>query len=546
MSTITLSSSPPMRPLRMLLGVTALLTLVFEIALLSYGFDAQAVAEVADLSPWQQAFAYAGHVAKMGVLGLVVAFVLLKDRLVYYWRRLHDAIIGRRFLAFWLLNLCSYALLFALSGEIFDAQSTASELSSFAYIAWLVLAVATLIFSAVSVASPRLIGEFLRAEYVPLGIASVIALVVWVLSVESQNLWGPMAQWTFATSAFLLGLMSRQPLIVLPDEKTLGLGDFAVNVAPVCSGYEGIALITAFTALYLYVHRDDLRFPKALVLFPVGAIAIWFLNSVRIAVLVAIGHYWSPEVAVGGFHSQAGWISFIAASLLMLWLIGGVAFFQKSQRKPQTASLDVATGTLVPIIVLLAATLLTEALSADFSWLYPLRVVAVAIAIYFVQRHIKLHLGELSWVSLAVGILVAVLWVLMLSSDPVYNDEFSAALSNVPVFWSGAWLFFRFIGAAITVPIAEELAFRGYLLSRLSRTEVVINGRLRASLFAVIVSSVAFGVLHGAWLAGTVAGIAYAVVRLRSTAISDAVVAHAVTNAAIFAYVLATGDWFLL
>jgi CAAX prenyl protease-like protein len=62
---------------------------------------------------------------------------------------------------------------------------------------------------------------------------------------------------------------------------------------------------------------------------------------------------------------------------------------------------------------------------------------------------------------------------------------------------------------------------------------------------AVLVSSLLFGVLHGRWLAGFLAGLAYALLLSRRGRLSDAVWAHAITNALIAGYVLATRDWTL-
>ena len=59
-----------------------------------------------------------------------------------------------------------------------------------------------------------------------------------------------------------------------------------------------------------------------------------------------------------------------------------------------------------------------------------------------------------------------------------------------------------------------------------------------------VISSAAFGILHGErWLEGTIAGMLFALVlRLRGR-IGYAVIAHAVANALVAAWVLASGDW---
>ena len=59
-----------------------------------------------------------------------------------------------------------------------------------------------------------------------------------------------------------------------------------------------------------------------------------------------------------------------------------------------------------------------------------------------------------------------------------------------------------------------------------------------------LISSIAFGVLHGErWLAGTLAGMIYALVMMRRGRIGEAVVAHGITNLMLAAWVLSTGQW---
>jgi len=100
------------------------------------------------------------------------------------------------------------------------------------------------------------------------------------------------------------------------------------------------------------------------------------------------------------------------------------------------------------------------------------------------------------------------------------------------------------LGAVITVPIAEELAFRGFLLRRIASADFESVAWRAFSWAPFLISSVAFGLLHGdRWLAGILAGMVYAVAMLREGRIGEAVVAHAVTNGLLALYVLITGNW---
>jgi CAAX prenyl protease-like protein len=107
-----------------------------------------------------------------------------------------------------------------------------------------------------------------------------------------------------------------------------------------------------------------------------------------------------------------------------------------------------------------------------------------------------------------------------------------------------SWLVIRTLAAVIAVPIAEELAFRGFLIRRLSSADFESLNPRQYSYIAALISSVTFGLLNGdRWLAGTVGGLIYAVAFLRRGRIGDAVVAYATTNALLAPCVLVGGKW---
>jgi len=124
------------------------------------------------------------------------------------------------------------------------------------------------------------------------------------------------------------------------------------------------------------------------------------------------------------------------------------------------------------------------------------------------------------------------------------NGGWPTALQAMPLGWSAAWLLIRLAGYVVTVPIAEELAFRGFLTRRLIQADF---DRLPVGTFSWVsfcISSILFGALHGSfWLGGTLAGLLFGLALYRRRMLCDAVQAHATTNALIAVYVLITGHW---
>ena len=198
------------------------------------------------------------------------------------------------------------------------------------------------------------------------------------------------------------------------------------------------------------------------------------------------------------------------------------------------------------MLVLVAITMVTAALSEDFDALYPLRVVLVGGVLLLFRRTYAQWSWGWSWSAAGFGAAAFAIWMGLEFYRGVPNDSpMGLALRTLPTFWAGLWLAFRVVGSVVTVPLAEELGFRGYLLRRLVAADFRSVSPGQITWLAVIVSSALFGLLHGRWLAGMLAGLLYALALRHRGRVADAVLAHAVTNALIAAYVLTTGAWAL-
>jgi CAAX prenyl protease-like protein len=136
---------------------------------------------------------------------------------------------------------------------------------------------------------------------------------------------------------------------------------------------------------------------------------------------------------------------------------------------------------------------------------------------------------------------VFILWIAMDTGARHAAPSGLLAQSALP---RAVWISFRALAATTTVPLAEELAFRGFLLRRLVSADFEAVDFRRATYLSVAASSVLFGLMHGErWLAGAIAGVVYAIVTRRRQSIGNAVLAHAITNALIAVSVLAGGNW---
>ena len=365
----------------------------------------------------------------------------------------------------------------------------------------------------------------------------------------SRSLWRPMGRLTFSMVEGLLRLVASG-VTADPVKMIIGTGKFRVEIAEQCSGFEGAGLMLAFSVVWLCLFRRECRFPQALLLIPAGVIVIYLLNAVRIAALILIGSAGAPDIAVGGFHSQAGWIAFNVVALGFSVAARRMPYFTLNPPHAESSARSIENPTaayLVPFLMILGAGMVSGAMSGSFEWLYPLRFFAAAGALWmFRNRYSKLD-WRVGWLGPTIGVGVFLLWIGLdrLMGAPVAT-AMPAALGASSAVARITWISFRVLAATITVPIAEELAFRGFLLRRLISQDFESVAFTRFTWFALLVSSALFGALHGSlWFAGIVAGLLYSFAVIRRGRIGEAVAAHATTNGLLAVYVLVYGAWHL-
>ena len=179
--------------------------------------------------------------------------------------------------------------------------------------------------------------------------------------------------------------------------------------------------------------------------------------------------------------------------------------------------------------------------------LYPLQVGAVLLLLVVLWRQYdELHRFSLSipqvLLAAGVGAAVTVLWVLLdaswmiAGSGPGYDPRVDGRVD--PLLAA-----LRLGGAALVVPIMEELFWRSFLMRWIERTDFRRVDPARIGVKAFVIPTLLFGVEHHLWLAGVIAGAAYGLLYLRHRNLWSPVLGHAVTNGLLGIWVLATGDW---
>ncbi len=443
-------------------------------------------------------------------------------------------------------HTASFMLFIGLSWPVFGPAAGSSGLSPGWLAGWLTAGTVMLICLLCTIAPASIWLRLARREKAAAALAAIAGSAAWAGGQLTQELWSPLTEITLWCTYNLLSAVYAD-VYLDPTRAILGVNSFLVEIAPACSGLEGIALITVFVALYLWLFRKELRFPAALLLFPVGITIIWVTNILRIVILVSIGAFISPSIAIDGFHSQAGWIAFSIVAFGMIFLAHryflAIPAGMGTAHGQHPADTSSAPSLLMPLLALLASSMLVAASSSGFPYLYPVNVIVTAGVLWYFRSDYKLLMKKPSWHGVAIGIAVGVIWLLLVPDDESSGTTLTSTLANMPSWLSAGWIVFRILGSVFTVPIAEELAFRGYLLHKLVATDFENVKPGSFTWLSFLLSSVLFGLMHDSWLAGALAGAGFALALYRRGYLGDAIAAHMTSNALVAAAVLGAGRW---
>jgi uncharacterized protein len=156
--------------------------------------------------------------------------------------------------------------------------------------------------------------------------------------------------------------------------------------------------------------------------------------------------------------------------------------------------------------------------------------------------------------SILIGVAVFAIWVAPDRMAPWWhhlavfdNAVVGSPAGNTPPASKSdpVFLLFRIAISAIAVPILEELFWRGWLMRWIidpQNFEKVPLGTYATGAFWIV--AVLFASEHGSfWDVGLLAGIIYNWWMIRTRNLWDCILAHAVTNGILAAYVIVAGQW---
>lgn len=193
--------------------------------------------------------------------------------------------------------------------------------------------------------------------------------------------------------------------------------------------------------------------------------------------------------------------------------------------------------------------LLCNSVGVDVKWVYVVKIVTVlTLLLYFWRDYSELKLKpkvrDLAFAAIA-GLLVLWVWILpypawaTLGDDvhgfnPIQGQDSAAAI---------LWLSTRVLGAALIVPIMEELFWRSFVMRWVDNNNFLSISPDKVTTYALVISACLFAMEHQLWLAGLFAGIVYGLLYKIYKNLWVPIFAHAVTNGLLGIWIVITGNW---
>ena len=184
----------------------------------------------------------------------------------------------------------------------------------------------------------------------------------------------------------------------------------------------------------------------------------------------------------------------------------------------------------------------------DLRLLYAAKITVVA-GLLWLMRNVY---SELRWpagenfrtwiIAIIAGVVVFIAWINLTADWMVMGDSVGFDPRNHDEI---DWLLvtMRLIGAALVVPVMEELFWRSFLMRWITHPDFLTVSPAQIGLKAFCITAILFAVAHSLWLAGLFAGVIYNLLYMRSGTLWSPILAHAVTNGILGVWIVSTGNW---
>lgn len=199
-------------------------------------------------------------------------------------------------------------ILFFLIKNILSQYSSFSENFPLAISAHIIVfTIPTLIF--LGIFGFKFLKTIIANFYKELAASGLISLFFTLVLIKLISGWFILTSVILIITKFLLNLSSISATILPPT--TLLLDKISIDVGQTCSGIESIFLFSIFYLLISTFEWDNFNKMKVALLYIPSVIGLFFLNIVRVYLLIMVSLFVSPSFSLGTLHTNLGLIFFV-------------------------------------------------------------------------------------------------------------------------------------------------------------------------------------------------------------------------------------------
>ncbi len=210
----------------------------------------------------------------------------------------------------------SFVLLYYLIRYLDNSGLIRGYFSSFFSILFLLLSFSSLVLGIFGKKYLKRLFTALRTEIIA---ASLVSLLFYFILMEFQKKWLIFSGFVARALFLILDRFYQTELFMGSNGPSLLVDDFFINIGAPCSGIDSMLLFFVFSCAIFALDHKKLNKPLFFVFSIFGLAGIITINILRLFFLIMVGVHISEDLAVGLFHTNAGWVMFVGYFLFYYW-----------------------------------------------------------------------------------------------------------------------------------------------------------------------------------------------------------------------------------
>jgi exosortase/archaeosortase family protein len=185
---------------------------------------------------------------------------------------------------------------------------------------------------AIAVFSLKYLKDIYKELKTQIWITAILTIVAYFLLMLFQSLW-PYFSYTITRILYSMFNHFFPTYMELGQTPIMDVNGFVVSIGAPCSGIESLFLFAAFSIGIYALDHKRIKTTPFWVATAIGIVGIYFVNILRLFLLILTGIYISPDFAVGMFHTNVGWILFVIYFLIYYYIIRKFIYTKSTTKK---------------------------------------------------------------------------------------------------------------------------------------------------------------------------------------------------------------------